>query len=230
MKVGGLVVALDVRTAEEAVRLAEDLATHVAGFSVGPALLSGPGPGVIGALSSLAPVLADAKLHDIPDVVAAAARRLGEFGARWVSVHAAGGGAMVEAAVAGLGGAADGGVLAVTVLTSLDAPGLRASGLGEGAGRLVSRLTRVAAAAGAEGVLCPAKELPVAKDVAPDLLRVAAGIRGPEDDPGGHHGATTAAEAVARGADLVVVGRPVVAASDPVGAAAALASSMGCRR
>jgi orotidine-5'-phosphate decarboxylase len=87
-----LLVALDVRSAEEAVRLARALAGKVAGFKVGLGLLHGPGPGLVGALARLGPVFADAKLHDIPSQVQAAARRLGEYGARWVTAHASGGG------------------------------------------------------------------------------------------------------------------------------------------
>ena len=118
-----LLVALDLRSAEEAVRLARLLAGKVAGFKVGLGLLYGPGPGLVGALARLGPVMADAKLHDIPSQVHAAARRLGEYGARWVTAHASGGGEMLEAAAAGLTAGAGGreaGVLAVTVLTSID--------------------------------------------------------------------------------------------------------------
>lgn len=225
----GLVVALDVRTAEEAVRLAGIVAPHAAGFQVGPGLLYGPGPGVVGALARMGAVLVDASLHAIPSQVRAGARRLGEFGARWVTVHAAGGRAMIEAAVEGLAagaGGRDNGILAVTVLTSLDAASLASAGLGDRPGRLVARLARAAAAAGAEGVTCPVSELGVVAEVEPVLRRVVAGVRAPGSPGDDHAGAAPWEEAVGRGADLVVVGRPIVTAREPGPVAAQIAESL----
>ena len=84
-----VLVALDVPTAERAVLLARDLAPYVGGFKVGLELITGPGPRIIGVLDRLGkPVFADAKLHDIPNTVRAAARHLGAAGARWVTAHA----------------------------------------------------------------------------------------------------------------------------------------------
>ena len=99
-----ILVALDVSTAEEAVRLARDLVPVVGGFKVGMELLMGPGPGVVAAIGKLGkPVFADAKLHDIPNTVRKAARQLGSVGARWVTAHASGGSEMLAAAVEGSG-------------------------------------------------------------------------------------------------------------------------------
>ena len=101
--VRGIIVALDLPTAESAVDMAEEVADHVVGFKIGLGLLHGPGPLLIPALVALGkPVFADAKLNDIPSQVEVAARRLGEHGARWVTAHVNGGQAMLEAAVAGL--------------------------------------------------------------------------------------------------------------------------------
>ena len=87
-----LVVALDVPTGEEALRLADALHPHVDGFKVGLELLMGEGPTIVSRVAALgAPVFVDAKLHDIPNTVAGAASRLGSIGARWVTVHASGG-------------------------------------------------------------------------------------------------------------------------------------------
>jgi orotidine-5'-phosphate decarboxylase len=216
-----VIVALDVRTAEEAVRLARSLAPYVGGFKVGLGLLHGPGPGLVGALARLGPVFADAKLHDIPSQTEAAARRLGEYGARWVTAHASGGVDMLQAAVSGLAAGAAGrtaGILAVTVLTSIDEPAATAL-FGRTPGELTARLAKQAAAAGVEGVVCSPKELGVVAQVAPGLLRVTPGIR-PEGAPGDDQRRTaTPREARARGADLLVVGRPITAAPDPVKAA-----------
>ncbi len=225
-----VLVALDLPSAEEAVRLAELVAPHVGGFKVGLGLLHGPGPGTVSALAELGkPVSADAKLHDIPTQVEAAAQRLGALGARWVTTHAAGGPAMMEAAVRGLerGSGGEGGVLAVTVLTSLDVAALAAVGFTMSPGKLVSRLSKLAARAGAEGVVCSPAELGVVASVAPELLKVTPGIRpepvGGSDD---QRRIASPAEAVARGADWLVIGRPIVAATDPVEAAAAIAASI----
>jgi orotidine-5'-phosphate decarboxylase len=221
-----ILVALDVDTAEDAVRIARELAPHVAGFTVGPGLLNGPGPGVVGAVGRLGPVLADAKLHDVPGRVETAARRLAEYGARWVSVHASGGSAMLEAAAAGVAAGARGepaDLLAVTVLTSLDAS-QTAAVFGRSPGELVARLARLAAEAGAHGVICAPKELGVVADVAPGLLRVSPGIRvdGSADD----HTATPG-EALRRGADLLVIGLPIIGVPDPVEAVQRIAACLG---
>lgn len=224
-----VIVALDLGSAEEAVRLARAVAPHVGGFKIGLGLLHGPGPATIGALAALGkPVFADAKLHDIPTQVGAAARRLGEHGARWVTIHASGGAAMVEAAVEGLAaGNPAAGILAVTVLTSLDDADLTAVGIPATPGKLVSRMARVAAAARCEGVVCSPRELGIVGEVAPGLRRVTPGIR-PAGTSGGDDQARTAtpAEAIGFGADLLVVGRPITAAPDPAEAAAALAESI----
>jgi orotidine-5'-phosphate decarboxylase len=224
-----LVVALDVRSAEEAVRLARTLAGTVAGFKVGLGLLHGPGPGLVGALARLGPVFADAKLHDIPSQVQAAARRLGEYGARWVTAHASGGVEMLEAAADGLAagsGGREAGILAVTVLTSIDEAASSAL-FGRTPGELTSRLAKRAAEAGVEGVVCSPKELGVVVDVAPALLRVVPGIRPAGAAAHDQRRTATPAEALARGAHLLVVGRPVIAAPDPVEAVARLHEGLG---
>ncbi|MBU1226754.1 MAG: orotidine-5'-phosphate decarboxylase [Actinobacteria bacterium] len=222
-----IIVALDVGTAAEAVALATTLAPHVGGFKVGIGLLSGPGPGIVGALARIGPVLADAKIHDIPSQAAAAAFRLGEYGARWVTAHATGGREMLEAVAEALarGSSGTAGVLGETVLTSLDGAALASIGLGDRPGKLVARLARVCAAAGIEGVVCAAKELGDVVQVAGGLTRVATGIRpdGPLEGDDQRRIASPV-EALARGADLLVVGRPITGAADPVAAAAALAA------
>jgi orotidine-5'-phosphate decarboxylase len=226
------VVALDVPTAEDAVRLAGAVAPHAAALQVGLPLLHGPGPGVVGAVARFAPVLVDASLLGIPSAVAAAARRLGEYGARWVTAHALGGGEMLEAAAQGLAQGARGrpaGVLAITVLTSLDAAALAATGLGGSPGKLAARTARLAAAAGAEGVVCPVAELGVVADVVPGLLRVTPGIRDAQASRDDHRVVADAAEAARRGAALVVVGRPIAAASDPAAAAARFGVALDSR-
>lgn len=224
-----ILVALDVPTAEEAVRMAERVAPHVAGFKVGLELLTGPGPGVVGAVSELGkPVFCDAKLHDIPATVQRAAYQLGRMGARWVTVHASGGRSMLAAARSGLDEGSDSGagVLAVTVLTSLDAADLAAIGVNGSPGRQVARLARLAGEAGVEGVVCSVRELGDVGQVAPGLLRVTPGIRPAGSGSDDQVRIATPEEAIDRGADLLVIGRPITKAPDPAEAAERIAASI----
>jgi orotidine-5'-phosphate decarboxylase len=229
--VNPILVALDVSEASLAVHMAGVLEGEVGGFKVGLELLTGPGPGTIGAVAGLgSPVFADAKLHDIPATVRRAARRLGSFGARWVSVHASGGRAMLEAAVEGLvegAGGRDAGVLAVTVLTSLDRRALGEVGIGESPGRLTSRMARLAMESGCEGVVCSPHELGVVATVAPDLVKVTPGIRASSEARHDQIRVATAAQAMRRGADYLVVGRPITASPDPVAAARRMLATIG---
>ncbi len=192
------------------------------GFKVGLGLLHGPGPGTVAAVAALGlPVFADAKLHDIPSQVEAAAAQLGRVGARWVTAHVSGGQAMLEAAVAGLTRGASGpaGVLGVSVLTSLDESALAAVGISSSPGKLVSRMARVAARAGCEGLVCSPLELGVVATVAPALVRVTPGIRLSDADDDQRRTASPR-EALDRGATWLVIGRPITKAADPVAAAA----------
>jgi orotidine-5'-phosphate decarboxylase len=225
-----IIVALDLPTAEEAVRLAKSVADFVAGFKVGLELLMGPGPGLIGVIDQLGkPVFVDAKLHDIPNTVSRAARQLGQAGARWVTAHAAGGLEMLEAATEGLSSGARGrpaGILAITVLTSLNDAMLAHSGVPVTAGKLTSKRSKLAAEAGVEGVVCSVKELGVVSEVAPDLLKVTPGIRPLGQDAGDQQRVATPVEAIRRGSNLLVVGRPITRAADPRAAAEDIATSL----
>jgi orotidine-5'-phosphate decarboxylase len=225
-----ILVALDVPSAEEAVRMARSLAPHVGGFKVGLELLMGPGPAVVAAVAEPGkPVFCDAKLHDIPNTVEQAARQVGRLGARWLTVHAGGGEAMMTAAVAGFASGAGGrdvGILAVTVLTSLDAAALTSTGVGATPGRQVARLAKLASSAGVEGVVCSVKELGDVAQVAPQLLNVTPGVRPVGADAGDQARVATPQEAMSRGADLLVIGRPITRAVDPVAAAAEIAASI----
>nr|MDJ0954687.1 orotidine-5'-phosphate decarboxylase [Acidimicrobiia bacterium] len=197
------IVALDLASAEEAVRLAKKVEPHVGAFKVGLGLLHGAGPGIAAALVDLGkPVFADAKLHDIPTQVAGAARSLGRLGVRWVTAHVAGGEPMLRAAGEALGESSGGyaGILGVTVLTSLDQDDLGAVGIGSSPGKLVSKMSRLAAEAGCEGVVCSPQELTVVGSVAPGLLRVTPGVRPHGHEAGDQRRVMTPAEAVGRGA------------------------------
>ena len=220
-----IIVALDRPTAEDAVRVAKAVAPYVGGFKIGLGLLNGPGPATIDVLARLGrPVFADAKLHDIPSQVERAANRLADHGARWVTAHIAGGQNMLEAAVSGLkqgAGSAEAGILGVSVLTSLDVSDLQRVGIQRTPGQLVGKMSKVAAAAGCEGVVCSPDELNVVRQAAPGLVRVTPGIRPTQVDDDQARVATPR-EAMDRGANILVIGRPIAAAEDPAAAAAAI--------
>lgn len=228
-----LIVALDVPELDEAGDLARRLEGEVGHLKVGLELFGGHGPAAVEQVAAHAPVFLDLKLHDIPTTVERAARRLGRIGVAMLTVHAAGGPAMVEAAVAGLArGAADAGagvapmVLAVTVLTSMSDADLQAVNLPR-AGTQVPAMARLAVAAGAPGLVCAPRDLRAVREaVGPDVTLVTPGVRpagGGDDD---HARAATPQEALAAGADHLVVGRPVTRADDPVAAARALLADL----
>lgn len=219
-----VLVALDVPTLDEARHLARDLVDHVGGFKVGMELLMGSGPRAIEAIAGIGkPVFADAKLHDIPNTVERAASRVSSAGARWVTVHAAGGQQMMEAARVGMGGQ---GVLAVTMLTSLSSSDLAGLGIGDLADGYVTRLAKIASAAGAEGVVCSPGEIRNVKESQPGLKVFTPGVRpggSPADD---QKRVATPEAARADGADFLVIGRPITQAPDPAAAAREIAGAI----
>ncbi len=225
--VNPVLVALDLPDGGRAVSLARSLKSYVGGFKVGLELLMSAGPGVVSEVAGLGlPVFVDAKLADIPNTVAGAVRALGRHGARWVSVHGGGGPAMVAAAVDALAqergeGA---GVLVVTVLTSLDDADLAAVGVERTVGTQVEAMAVLAVEAGAKGVVCSPREIP--RVVGRGLLVVTPGIRLESDDSHDQKRVSTPGEALAAGADYLVVGRSITAAQDPIAAAAILAASL----
>ncbi len=218
-----IIVALDMPTAEQAVAMALEVAPFVGAFKIGLGLLHGPGPATIDALVRLdKPVFVDAKLHDIPSQVGAAAERLGKHGARWVTAHISGGVDMLQAAVEGLSSGASGaraGILGVSVLTSLDKADLERIGIQRSPGQLVGKMAKVAAVAGCEGVVCSPQELNVVAQAAPGLQRVTPGIR-PHDLGDDQTRTATPREAIDRGASMIVIGRPITQALEPGRAAA----------
>ena len=209
-----LVLALDLNDLADAVELAELLVGHFRVAKVGLELYSACGPDVVKAMLDLGyDVFCDLKLHDIPTTVGKTAQVIAGLGASYLTVHAAGGFDALQAGVRGLAegsGDADGGrILAVTVLTSeKDAP--------EG---LLEHRMAMAASAGCGGIVCAASDLAVAARAAGSMIRAVPGIRLPGDPQHDQSRTATPAEARASGADLLVVGRSVTLAPDPVAAA-----------
>ncbi len=171
-------------------------------------------------------VFLDLKLHDIPNTVSLAAQAVGALGVELLTVHALGGEAMVRAASLGAAEGARGAgcapprILAVTVLTSLDAGSLDRIGLAGPPEEAVVRLARLAMGAGAGGLVCSACEAArVRHAVGEAALLVTPGIRAEGEDKGDQARAQTVEAALAAGADVLVVGRPVIKADHPVQAA-----------
>jgi orotidine-5'-phosphate decarboxylase len=222
-----LLVALDVPNELAALSLTEALAPVVDGFKVGLELLMGVGPGVVSKVcESGLPVFVDAKLHDIPNTVERASARIAALGARWVTTHAAGGPAMLAAAGRGVAGSATG-VLAVTMLTSLGQAALRALGILLPPDEYVLTMARLARDAGAEGVVSSVSETASIKGALPDLTVVNPGIRPRGSGSDDQARVATPAMAATAGADLIVVGRPITNAADPVAAAMSIAAELG---
>ncbi|MDE2199976.1 MAG: orotidine-5'-phosphate decarboxylase, partial [Rhodospirillales bacterium] len=175
------------------------------------------------------PVFLDLKLHDIPNTVAGAVRAVLPLRPHMLTLHASGGAAMIAAArdAAAAAGSARPRLLAVTVLTSLDAAALNETGIAGGPRQQVLRLARLALAHGADGLVCSAHEVAMLRDAfGPGPVLVVPGIR-PAGAPTGDQARTmTPREAAAAGADWLVVGRPITAAADPAAAAAAIAAEL----
>lgn len=223
---GRICAALDFPTWAKAAPFARAIAPEVGMLKVGLELFTADGPPAVREAAALGrPVFLDLKLHDIPNTVEGAARSAAATGAALLTVHAAGGAEMVAAAVRGAGPGVR--VLAVTVLTSLDAGALRAIGLEGPPAAAVVRLARLAVAAGAGGIVCSPHEVAqVRAAIGTGPLLVVPGVRPPGAARGDQARVATPAEAVASGADVVVVGRPLRDAPDPVAAARAIAASI----
>ena len=222
-----LVVALDVPTPEEALALVERLAGVAGMFKVGSQLFTAAGPDLVrGLVARGEKVFLDLKYHDIPNTVAGAVSAACRLGVSLVDVHALGGKAMMEAAVGAMP-AMGARLLAVTVLTSHDAAGLDELGVTGEVTDNVRRLARLAYAAEVDGVVASPHEVPIVREACgKDCLVVTPGIRPAGARAGDQARAATPAAALKAGADLLVVGRPIIEAPDPAAAARAILREM----
>ncbi len=227
--VGHLAVALDTSDAEEAVRLARTLSGKVGTVKLGLEAFTAGGPDLVRRVGDLGtPVFLDLKLHDIPNTVERAARNAARLGVAMLTVHASGGSAMLTAAVTGASAAARPPlVLAVTVLTSLDDAALAELGVPGGAAGRVSAWAAMAHRAGCGGVVCSPQEAAALRAALGSGFRlVTPGIRPAGEAAGDQRRIATPAAAVAAGADILVIGRPITAAGDPGAAADAIAAEL----
>jgi len=226
-----IIAALDTTDLATAQAWAGTLGNRVGMLKLGLAFFLAQGPAGVRAVTR-APVFLDLKLHDIPNTVAGAVSAVLPLGAAMLTLHAAGGSAMIEAArcAAEAAGPARPKLLAVTVLTSLSAQALAATGVDATPRAQVLLLAKLALAAGADGLVCSPLEVAMLRDeIGPEPLLVVPGIR-PAGAPAGDQARTlTPREAVAAGADWLVIGRPITAAPDPASAATAITADLTAR-
>ena len=224
-----LIIALDVPDAPTALALAERLAPEVGYFKVGLELFGSEGPAIVRELVAReAKVFLDLKLHDIPATVGRSVTVLGRLGVSLLTVHAAGGPAMLQQAVEAANAAAEPpGVLAVTALTSLDKADLEAVGVALSTRELVARRAELAGESGVAGVVASVQEAGIVRRLTPKGFKIVTpGIRPSGAAVGDQKRVGTPGDAIAEGATHLVVGRPVRDAPDPVQAARDLVSEM----
>jgi len=223
-----LIAAIDTPDAGKAGALVREVAPHCGLVKFGLEYFLANGPAGLQAAQG-APVFLDLKLHDIPNTVAGAVHSLLPLGVDMLTIHAAGGAAMIAAAAkaAAAAGPRAPKILAVTVLTSLDASALSDIGVAGGTTQQVLRLARLALENGADGLVCSAHEIAVLRDSFGDKpILVVPGIRPAGSAVGDQARVMTPEQAVSAGADYIVVGRPITQAAEPGAAAAAIAGAI----
>jgi len=224
-----LIVALDVSSAGAAEDLVKRLEDECKWFKVGLELFAAAGPAVVETLTARGhSVFLDLKFHDIPNTVAGAVRSAAGLGVRMMTVHAAGGPAMLAAAGAALDDVADPPqLLAVTVLTSMDAAQLKATGVKRSPAEQVELLARMGWEAGIRGFVCSPQEVTAVRALtgAKGVL-VVPGIRPAGTEAGDQKRLATPADALCAGASYLVVGRPITQAPEPAKAAKAILREM----
>jgi orotidine-5'-phosphate decarboxylase len=220
-----LIVALDFPTASQALDLVDRLDGQCQWFKVGLELYLANGSSIVTSLRSKGyDIFLDLKLHDIPNTVAGAVRSVSRLGASLLTIHAAGGLAMLEAA-ASIPDAPR--LLAVTVLTSMDAAQLATVGVPGTPAEQVLRLAQLAASAGIDGMVCSPEEVPLLRaELGTGPLLVVPGIRPGDAARGDQRRVATPEAAMASGASMLVVGRPITEAVDPAAAAEAILTAM----
>ncbi len=225
-----LIVALDVPTLEQARKLVETLSPAVEYFKIGKELFTSEGPAVVKMVHDLGgKVFLDLKFHDIPNTVAGAVRSAAKLGVWMVNVHASGGADMMrEAANAAAASSKPPIVIGVTVLTSMNEEGLKEIGVsGVAVGEQVVRLAKLAKSNGLGGVVASAQEAPsLRRAFGKDFLIVTPGVRPAGAAVGDQKRVLTPKDAIAAGADCLVVGRPITESPDPKAAAEAILKEM----
>lgn len=221
-----VIVALDLETAEEAVAIAQRIAPVFPFFKIGIKLFTQAGPSLVREVLRHGKVFLDLKFYDIPTIVADAVEQAGRLGVSIMTVHASGGSEMMRLC-------ADRKqklenpplLLGVTVLTSF--ADLSEFGIDGSVSGHVERLAVLAHAAGMDGIVCSPVELTAMRKRFPSSFRLLTpGIRGAGDDRGDQKRTASPGEAIQAGADYLVIGRPIIAATDPLHAAKRIADTI----
>jgi len=235
MKASPVIVALDFPDAAGALAVAQRLAPGDCALKVGKELFTAEGPTLVRDLVGRGfRVFLDLKFHDIPNTVAQACAAATRLGVWMLNVHASGGATMMAAAreavdrTAAATGRARPYLIAVTVLTSLRAPDLAETGVCDGPEAQVLRLARLAQSKGVDGVVCSSREAASLRAACgPQFLLVTPGIRPAGADTHDQARTATPAQALAAGADYLVIGRPITQAPDPQAALESIQRTLG---
>ena len=229
-----ILVAIDVSTAEAALKLVEQLTPVTGGFKIGSELFTAAGPDIVKKIRAMgAPVFLDLKFHDIPNTVAKAVAAAVQLDVQMLTVHAGGGTEMLKAAEQSAEAAAwklgrtPPLVLGVTVLTSLDSTGLREVGLDVNVEYQVRRLAAVATKAGLRGLVCSPLEISALRKALPAQMQlVVPGIRTGAEKTDDQKRTLTPKEAIQAGANWLVIGRPIYAVENPRASAEKILESL----
>ena len=225
-----LIVALDVETPIKALDLVKELRGVAGMFKVGSQLFTAAGPQIVRDIIALdSKVFLDLKFHDIPHQVAGAARSAAELGVSLFTIHASGGSEMMRRAVDAVAEVGNQtAVLAISVLTSIDANILAQIGISSTPSESVLRLVKLAESAGVDGVVASPQEIKSIRDAIsnPNFLVVTPGIRPAQSDSADQKRVATPATAISAGASYLVVGRPISGVRAPVAAAQQIVTEM----
>jgi orotidine-5'-phosphate decarboxylase len=228
-----ILIALDTSTAREALSLADRLRGTVGGFKIGHQLFTSVGPEIVRTLVSQGDrIFLDLKYHDIPNTVAGAVQSAAELGVWMLNVHASGGAAMLQAARTAADRAAEQRgraplLIAVTVLTSLDAAALAGIGIDETPLDHAVRLAELARREGCDGVVASPQETAAIREACgTDFLVVTPGIRGGTAERDDQARTMTPADAIRAGSSYLVIGRPITGAPNPRDAAQRIADEL----
>lgn len=226
--------AIDTPAIDTARSLALEVAPHVGGLKLGLEFFNANGPDGVRIVTALGrPLFLDLKLHDIPNTVAGGIRSTAALGPAFITVHASGGSAMMRAAADAATEAAEAlglsrpRLLGVTVLTSLDSDDLAAVGQNPEVADQVDRLAALAQDSGLDGIVCAPTEIArLRRRCGAGFTLMVPGIRPAGADSGDQKRVMTPAEAMAQGADHLVIGRPITGAGDPALAARRIADDL----
>jgi len=218
-------VAIDTPDIDRAREIALAVADHAGGVKLGLEFCCANGPYGVRRIAELGlPLFLDLKLHDIPNTVGKAVEALAVLAPTVLTVHAAGGRAMLAAAKAAAPATTK--VVAVTVLTSLDSADLTDAGVGGSPAEQVQRLTKLARESGVDGIVCSGAEVASARAAWPDAFLVVPGVRPAGGDAADQKRVVTPCQALDDGASILVIGRPITGAPDPARALRDIVASL----